>query len=236
MFELSDQPIQAHHQAVSATGAQVVFIGIVRDHNDGRTVTSLEYEAMPTVALKEGSAIIAEAKRLFDVQDVRCTHRTGALQIGDTAVVVTATSAHRQAAFGACQYVIEEVKKRVPIWKRETYADGTIEWVNAVEQSEDGIAVLLERLEDFEQWTVIDVRDDDERQAEPIERVAHLASPSERFDRALLPGNGAKTLLVCASGVRALLLADDLMREGHKDVHALTGGYVTIRLIARKRP
>jgi molybdopterin synthase catalytic subunit/rhodanese-related sulfurtransferase len=235
MFELSDQPIQAQDLAVSATGAQVVFTGIVRDHNEGRTVKSLEYEAMPTVALKEGNAIIEEAKRLFDVQDVHCTHRTGALQIGETAVVVTATSAHRQAAFAACQYVIEEVKKRVPIWKRETYADGTIEWVNAVEHPTNGIAVLLECLEDFQQWTVIDVRDDDERQAEPIERVAHLASPSGQFDRGLLAKDGAKTLLVCASGVRALLLADDLMREGHKNVHALTGGFVTLRLVSRKR-
>lgn len=231
MFELTDGPIVAASGSDSAAGASVVFTGLVRDHNEGRTVLSLEYEAMEPVAKKEGTKIIEEALKHFDARSVRCIHRVGHLQIGDVAVQVTALAAHRAAAFAACQYVIEEVKRRVPIWKREHYADGSTEWVNAAESGPtEGPGVLVDCESELKSWTVIDVRDADELEEEKLP-FAHLWSPAPSFDRALLNG---RTLLVCATGIRALILADDLRREGHADVWSLTGGMNTLRQIARK--
>ena len=112
-----------------AAGACVVFEGIVRDHNDGRKVARLEYEAYPALANREGEAIVRAALETFDVLGAICVHRTGPLEIGGTAVWVGVSAAHRGAAFDACRYIIDEVKHRVPIWKREFYADGTVEWV-----------------------------------------------------------------------------------------------------------
>lgn len=236
MFEITREPIQPRAQDDDATGAQVVFTGIVRDHNEGKKVSDLEYEAMPGVAEKEGNRVTHEALHRFEVQQIHCAHRVGPLQIGDVAVQVTVTAAHRGAAFDACRYVIEEVKKRVPIWKRETYTDGTVEWVNAAQSEGEGIAVLLETREEFAGWTLIDVRPNDERAEDPIEGFPHLVSPKKQFDRGLLRNGETKTLLVCARGVSALLLADDLRREGHTNVWALTGGVCTLRQIAKKFP
>lgn len=133
-FSLSSDPIDAARlRAVlenAAAGACVTFEGIVRDHNDGRKVARLEYEAYPALALREGEAILCEARERFDTLGALCAHRTGPLEIGDMAVWVGVSAAHRGAAFDACRFVIDEVKRRVPIWKREFYADGTVEWVN----------------------------------------------------------------------------------------------------------
>jgi molybdopterin synthase catalytic subunit len=114
----------------AAAGACVVFEGTVRDHNGGRAVERLEYEAYPALAIREGEAVLREARARFPLLEAVCTHRTGALAIGDTAVWVGVASAHRGAAFDACRFIIDEIKHRVPIWKREFYADGTVEWVN----------------------------------------------------------------------------------------------------------
>jgi molybdopterin synthase catalytic subunit len=115
--------------ASGAAGAFVAFEGWVRDHNDGRAVTLLEYEAYETLAVSEGEAILEEARERFGVEAVHAVHRTGRLAIGDLAVWVGVSAAHRAPAFEACRYVIDEVKGRVPIWKREHYADGAVEWV-----------------------------------------------------------------------------------------------------------
>ena len=132
-FSLSDKPLHgaALHALLEnrAAGACVTFEGIVRDHNDGRSVLRLEYEAYPALALREGEAILAEARARFDILGALCVHRTGPLEIGDMAVWVGVAAAHRGAAFDACRFVIDEVKRRVPIWKREFYADGSLEWV-----------------------------------------------------------------------------------------------------------
>ncbi|MCI0536667.1 MAG: molybdenum cofactor biosynthesis protein MoaE [Verrucomicrobiales bacterium] len=110
-------------------GAFVCFEGWVRNRNDGRDVLRLEYECYEALALKEGARIVAEAAARFDVLGLRCVHRTGSLDIGELAVWVGVTAEHRGEAFEACQYVIDEIKHRVPIWKRETYSDGRSEWV-----------------------------------------------------------------------------------------------------------
>ena len=114
----------------STAGACVTFEGWVRDHNDGRSVDGLRYEAYATLAESEGEAILAEALAKFDILDAHCVHRTGDLAIGELAVWVGVSAAHRDAAFAACRYVIDEVKSRVPIWKHERYADGDAGWLH----------------------------------------------------------------------------------------------------------
>ncbi len=102
----------------------------MRDHNEGRTVQRLEYEAFEALAIKEGERIVAEAVARFGVTRAACVHRVGALGIGELAVWVGVSAAHRGEAFAACRYIIDEVKHRVPIWKKEHYADGDSGWVN----------------------------------------------------------------------------------------------------------
>jgi molybdopterin synthase catalytic subunit len=112
------------------TGACVTFEGRVRDHNEGRAVRALEYEAYGPLAGSEGKKILTEALGKFEVAHVLCVHRTGALALGDIAVWVAVSAAHRASAFEACRYIIDEVKARVPIWKKEHYSDGASEWIN----------------------------------------------------------------------------------------------------------
>jgi molybdopterin synthase catalytic subunit len=112
------------------TGACVTFEGRVRDTNDGRAVRALDYEAHAPLAESEGGKIVAEALERFQVTQAVCVHRTGSLALGDIAVWVAVTSVHRAAAFDACSFIIAEVKARVPIWKKEHYADGSSEWIN----------------------------------------------------------------------------------------------------------
>ena len=111
-------------------GGIASFLGSVRDHQGGRSVLRLEYSAYDPMAEAECGRIVREAESQWDCV-IALKHRTGTLQIGDVAVAIVAASAHRDEAFAACRYVIEEVKRRVPIWKREVFVDGTVEWVGA---------------------------------------------------------------------------------------------------------
>jgi adenylyltransferase/sulfurtransferase len=111
-------------------GGFAAFEGWVRDHNEGRRVRRLEYEAFEPLAIKEGKRIVAEAIARFGVEHASCVHRIGALGIGETAVWVGVTARHRDEAFRACRYIIDEVKHRVPIWKKEHYENGDSGWVN----------------------------------------------------------------------------------------------------------
>jgi len=115
--------------ADATCGAYASFEGWVRDHNDGRRVLRLEYEAYAPLAIAEGTRIVEEARARFAVTHLSCVHRVGSLAISDLAVWVGAGAAHRDAAFAACRYVIDEVKARVPIWKKEHYTDGSSGWV-----------------------------------------------------------------------------------------------------------
>lgn len=114
----------------AAAGAYVSFEGWVRNHNDGRAVLRLDYQAYAPLAGSEGEAILAEAIGRFAVREARCVHRTGRLAIGDLAVWVGVSADHRDAAFAACRWIIDEVKRRVPIWKNEHYADGESGWLH----------------------------------------------------------------------------------------------------------
>ena len=109
-------------------GAAVVFDGIVRNHSQGRETLYLEYEGYEPMALKKMKEIEETARNRWSVNRIGIVHRLGRLEIGDASVVIVVTSAHRKDAFQACQYVIDTLKKTVPIWKKEFFADGEI-WV-----------------------------------------------------------------------------------------------------------
>lgn len=116
--------------ADDACGALVTFAGRVRNHSDGRSVERLEYEGYEALGTAEGSRIMAEALGRFSIVNARCVHRLGPLALGDLAVWVGVSAHHRSDAFAACRYIIDEVKNRVPIWKKEFYASGDSGWVN----------------------------------------------------------------------------------------------------------
>lgn len=133
-FRLSEIPFDVAALRAELLDARVggyaSFEGWVRDHNDGRAVTGLRYEAYAAMAEAEGERILEEACTRFDILDARCVHRTGDLAIGELAVWVGVSAAHRDAAFAACRFVIDEVKSRVPIWKHERYAEGDAGWLH----------------------------------------------------------------------------------------------------------
>ena len=110
-------------------GGVAIFVGDVRNHHGGREVLRLEYSAYEPMAEKECRAIVEAAEHRWPVS-VALAHRLGALEVGEAAVVVAASGSHRGEAFECCRWVIDEVKRRVPIWKREYYADGTVAWVD----------------------------------------------------------------------------------------------------------
>jgi molybdopterin synthase catalytic subunit len=132
MAFLTDSPLDVARLLAEVTAADrggiAVFVGTVRDHHRGRPVQELEYTAYGAMAEAECGRIIDETERRWPVR-VALRHRVGLLAIGDAAVAIAAAGAHRDEAFAACRHVIEELKRRVPIWKRERYADGTVEWV-----------------------------------------------------------------------------------------------------------
>jgi molybdopterin synthase catalytic subunit len=113
----------------AADGALCTFVGVVRDHNAGKSVLYLEYEAFEEMARPLMEEIAAEARRRWPITAIAMVHRLGRLQIGEASVVVTVTSPHRGDAFAACRYAIDTLKATVPIWKKEFYADGAI-WLD----------------------------------------------------------------------------------------------------------
>ncbi len=134
MFRLCKEPLNISELNAGLlsdrAGALVVFEGRVRDHNEGRAVLSLEYEAYEELALKEGAGVVEDALKNHDVIDVHCVHRVGKLEIGEPALWVGVLSAHRREAFEACQFVIDQVKERVPVWKKEHYVEGDAGWLD----------------------------------------------------------------------------------------------------------
>lgn len=115
-----------------ASGALVVFYGTVRDHNDGRPVRSMAYEAHVSMAEKVLAAIEAEVLEKFDVRRCRIVHRIGHLALGEPSVIIVVRSGHRADAYAASRYAIDELKQRAPIWKEEHYADGDSRYLDGV--------------------------------------------------------------------------------------------------------
>ena len=116
----------------ASCGAASVFLGSVRNVNDGRAVVGIEYSAYRSMALREMAAIAREADEQFGVSRLVVEHRLGTLGLGDLSIAIVAAHAHRAPSLDAVRFVIEHVKQRVPIWKREHYVDGTREWVGSV--------------------------------------------------------------------------------------------------------
>ena len=111
-------------------GATVLFLGTVRDHSDGEAVDGLTYDAYDGMAERVLGEIAREAAERLGTDRVAVVHRVGALEIGDVSVAIAASSPHRAPSFDAARYVIEEIKKRLPVWKKEHYAGGGAEWVD----------------------------------------------------------------------------------------------------------
>jgi molybdopterin synthase catalytic subunit len=122
--------VASHERAVAdrSAGALVSFAGVVRDHDHGRTVAELEYVAHPSAAAML-EQIVREVVDGLEIEAVAVSHRTGTLRIGDVALVVAVSGAHRQEAFTAAARLVDEVKLRLPVWKRQVFTDGTDEWV-----------------------------------------------------------------------------------------------------------
>jgi molybdopterin synthase catalytic subunit len=134
MFRLCNSPLGTDELRRElqdpACGGYVAFEGWVRNSNEGKTVLRLEYEAFAPLALREGRRILTHARERFGVVHALCAHRVGELSVGELAVWVGVSAVHRGEAFDACRYIIDEIKHRVPIWKKEYYQDGDSGWVN----------------------------------------------------------------------------------------------------------
>lgn len=116
--------------ATFANGATILFVGTVREVNQGQAVTGIEYAAYESMAVRELDAIVTEATSRFATSDIIVEHRIGRLELGEASVAIAVAHPHRAEAFDASRFIIEELKRRVPIWKREEYVDGTREWVD----------------------------------------------------------------------------------------------------------
>ena len=131
-FEISDQPIDANGlracMSDSRAGAFITFEGRVRDNNEGKEVKELEYEAYKSMAEKEGVKVLEAAKHQFEVIDAHAVHRVGKLALGDIDVGGGVLRGHRDAAYQASRFIIDELKKNVPIWKKEIYTKEGVGW------------------------------------------------------------------------------------------------------------
>jgi molybdopterin synthase catalytic subunit len=132
MFRVTDKPINLQELVDCVTdpeaGAIATFIGTTRNNNEGRKVIALDYEAYPQMAEKELTRLGEEARRKWQICRMAIVHRVGPVQITEPSVMIAVSAAHREAAFAACRFAIEENKKTVPIWKKEVYEGGEI-WI-----------------------------------------------------------------------------------------------------------
>ena len=124
-----------------AAGATALFLGTVRNVHEGRSVTGIDYHAYAAMADRHLAAIVAEAAERYGTCAILAEHRVGYLALGEISVAIAASHERRAPAFAAARYVIDEIKRRVPIWKREHYADGTRQWVDPVNDSQTAVSV-----------------------------------------------------------------------------------------------
>jgi adenylyltransferase/sulfurtransferase len=154
-FRIEHEPIRGPLLGDNTSaGAIVVFEGLVRNLNEGKPVQALEYEAFDEMAVLEGEKILAEARKRFGLIALACSHRVGLLRLGEVAIRIEASGGHRREAFEAAEWVVDEVKRRVPIWKKEHYDDGPSEWLNAGGQyviTPESFYARQERLEEVDQ-------------------------------------------------------------------------------------
>lgn len=247
MFAISSTPFDIDELKKSLEGSEsgacVTFEGWVRNNNEGQTVTLLEYEAFEEMAVKEGERIVQEAMAKYHLSSARCVHRVGALNIGDIAVWVGVSAGHRDEAFAACRFIIDEIKLRAPIWKKEHYTTQSSEWINCSQTGGDTPTIdsLDEPEEDIEidTWQLspeflskcilIDVRERFETATAPIRIAPVVELPLSSFQLdALPPSDGRKYLICCAHGIRSLGLTVRLRELGYKNAYSLRGGSVAL--------
>jgi molybdopterin synthase catalytic subunit len=146
-FELTTEPIDvgsvARRVVLPECGATVTLDGFAREWTKGKRTQYLVYEAYDGMALSEMQRLGAEAHKRFDIAHIGIVHRTGKLEIGETSVVISTSAPHRKAAFEACEWAIRELKRTVPIWKKEVYADGE-EWISATDDTDKHGSELAE--------------------------------------------------------------------------------------------
>lgn len=140
---ITERPISAQEfldgVATSQDGALLLFLGVVRDHHGGRRVRGLVYEAYREMAEETLARIAAEAEERFGTDRIVVLHRVGTLEVGEVSTAIAVATPHREEAFGASRYIIEEIKKRLPVWKLESYLEGDSEWVKGhVPRVEEG--------------------------------------------------------------------------------------------------
>ncbi len=132
MFRVTEKALDLQELVKSVSdpeaGAIVTFIGTTRNHNEGRRVISLDYEAYPEMAEKELARLGEEARKRWNIQRIAIAHRIGHVPIGEPSVIIAVSAAHRNDAFQACRFAIEEIKKSVPIWKKEIFEGGEV-WI-----------------------------------------------------------------------------------------------------------
>ena len=132
LFEITHEPLDpqrlADHVRSDESGAVALFYGVVRNHNKGRKVLYLEYDAYPEMATKVMRQISEEMKERSPIDDVAIQHRTGRLEIGETSLLIAVSSGHRKEAFEACHALVDRFKEVVPIWKKEVWEGGE-EWI-----------------------------------------------------------------------------------------------------------
>ena len=120
----------------ASDGAVVLFLGVVRDQNEGRVVAGIEYEAYQEMAVSVLTAIAREAGESADTDRIAVAHRMGELKVGEVSLAIAVGSPHREEAYQASRYIIEEIKKRLPVWKKERFTDGETIWVEGVPPAE----------------------------------------------------------------------------------------------------
>lgn len=238
MFSLSETAIdvEALRKGLDdvRAGALATFEGRVRDHNEGQTVLRLEYEAYGALAVKEGGRIIEEAKVRFDIYECICVHRTGSLGLGELAVWVGVTAAHRDAAFDACRFIIDETKKRVPIWKKEHYVNGDTGWVNCAHHTDADANWHLDVLEmsgsELSKFEIVDIREPVDQLLRSLLRRDVLQMPVSTIDvKAMHLDPAKKYLFVCQRGFRSDKIVSALRAAGHNNVFSLAGGVESVR-------
>ncbi|MCA9392811.1 MAG: molybdenum cofactor biosynthesis protein MoaE [Candidatus Omnitrophica bacterium] len=241
-FSLSDQtlnPIQlAECLASDECGALATFAGTVRNRNLDREVTALEYEAYADLCAVEMERLFEEVRSRFAIADVRVCHRTGRLAVGETAVWIGVTAGHRAAAFDACRYLIDELKQRLPIWKKEYYRDGDSGWIGcapeagtvppAADTLEKDVRQLSAR--QLSEAVLVDVREPIERMMAPLSGIDCLEIPYGSFPcEEELFRDGREYLLFCAQGIRSLQAVRLLREAGIRNAYSLNNTFGEIK-------
>ncbi len=260
-FKMTMTPLEQLHlekDFVSAkAGALSIFSGLVRNHHQGRTVVALEYEAFEKLCRREAEQIFKEAKKKFGTLAISCVHRIGKLKVSEMAIWIGVLCGHRDQSFQACRYIIDEIKARLPIWKKEYYSNGHSGWINCqleqIQQSKNLVAPLSSKslmsrkslqqkasktnvdlelgqmtISEFDRFQLVDIRELGENMTTPMPNVSHLKLPLSRVKNFTFDAK-KKYLLVCGRGMRSHRLATELRAQGIPGAFSVVNGIRSVR-------